>query len=392
MKISLKLGINTLIANHQELRRQRREFCRSSLTGDLVNRDPRQTLRPLNVGNGPAMRSKAKGRRTASKSKPQSKIDHKGLPTAHDGQGNALWTRPSDGKLVYLNCPIEGCDRTSFLHILAFRNHMSHPDGLHKLKQFSKSNDHAIETYGIVAPGQERPMNNVNLPPVSVASPTSMRRVDVLTPTASGSDDETASGLPLGSQISVGSIERSSTSSEAHRVKQLRRAHQAIGVQTRSRAQKAAQEFDRDLSEESDDSDEDEPPIQRIPGNRIDQHRAAGLESPSSNLPLNQGEAVDTRTEASNRGTDMVAQQPVDPALKEERDGSPRFEERHLVDSPKPDSAAAVPVDSGEGAGDKPLTLTTDALETRKRAASELPTTPPPSSKRSRTADLSRTV
>ena len=287
---------------------------------------------------------------------------------------------------------MEGCDRTSFLHILAFRNHMSHPDGLHKLKQFSKSNDHAIENYGIVAPGQEGPMNNVNLPPVSVAPPTSMRRVDVLTPTASGSNDETASGLPLGSQISVGSIERSSTSSEAHRVKQLRRAHQATGVQTRSRAQQAAQEFDRYLSEESDDSDEDESPIKRIPGNRIDQHRAARLESPSSTLPLNQRNVVDTRIEASNRGTDMVAQQSAEPALKEEPDGSPLFEERQLVDSPMPESAAAVAVDSGEGAVDKPLRLTTDALETRKRAASELPTTPPPSGKRSRTADVSRTV
>ena len=287
---------------------------------------------------------------------------------------------------------MEGCARTSFLHILAFRNHMSHPDGLHKLKQFSKSNDHAIETYGIVAPGQERPMNNVNLPTVSVAPPTSMRRVDVLTPTSSGSDDETASGLPLGSQISVGSIGRSSSSSEAHKMKQFRRASQATGMQTRSRAQQAVQEFDGNLSEEFDDSDEDESPIKRIPKNRIDQHQAAGPKSPPSTLSLNQREVVDTRTKASNRRMDMVGQQSVEPTAKEERDGSPVFKEWQLVELSRPESAAAVPVDSGEGAVDKPLTLTTDALETRKRAASELPTTPPPSSKRSRTADLSRTV
>ena len=287
---------------------------------------------------------------------------------------------------------MEGCDRTSFLHILAFRNHMSHPDGLHKLKQFPKSNDHAIENYGIVAPGQEGPMDNVDLPPVSVAPPTSMRSVDVLTPTASGSDDETPSGLPLGSQISVDSIGRSSTSSEAHRKKTIRRAPQAAGVQTRSRAQQAAQEFDGYLSEESDDSDEDESPIKRIPRNRIDQHQAAGPKSPSSTLPLHQREVVDTRTEASDRKTDMVAQQSVGPALKEERDGSPPFKEWQLVELSRAESAAAVPVDSGGGAADKPLKLTTDPLKTRKRAASGLPTTPPLSSKRSRTADVSRTV
>ena len=84
----------------------------------------------------------------------------------------------------------------------------------------------------------------------------------------------------------------------------------------------------------------------------------------------------------------MDAQQSVEPALKEERDGSPL----RLADSPRPESAAAVPVDSDEGAVDKALTLTTDTLESRKRAASELPTTPPPSSKRFRTADVSRTV
>ena len=357
-----------------------------------MNRDPGETLAPLNVNNGPTTRSKAKGRRTASKSKAQSKIDHKGLPTAHDSQGSALWTRPSDGKLVYLNCPMEGCDRTSFLHILAFRNHMSHPDGLHKIRQFSRSNDLAIETYGIVAPGQEGPMDNVSVPPVSVAPLANMLSVGVLTPTASGSDDETASGLPLGSQISVGSIGRSSTSSEAHRVKPLGRAYQETGVQTRSRAQQAAQEFDGYLSEESGGSDEEESPIKRIPRNRIDQHRAARPISPSSTLTLNQSKVVETHTAASNRETDLVPHQSVEPVLKEERDGSPLCRERQLVGSPRPESALAVAVDSGEGTADRSLMLATDALQNRKRANSELPSTPPPSTKRFRIEDGSRNI
>ena len=388
----MKLESDRLITSHQELRRQRRELCRSSLTGDLVHRNPSETPRPLQVNNGPTTRSKAKGRGTASKSKPQSKVDHKGLPTARDSQGNALWTRPSDGKLVYLNCPMEDCDRTSFINILAFRNHMSHAEGLHKLKRFSKSNDHAIETYGILAPGQEGPMGNVNVPTISVAPPAKMRSVGVLTPTASGSDDETSSGLPLGSQTSVGSMGRSSTSSEAHRVKQLGRAYQSTSLQTRSRAQQAAQEFDGYLSEESDDSDEDVSPTKRISRERIDQHQAARLRTPSSTLSLSKREVLDTRAEASQRAMDMVSQQSVEPALKEERNGSPLFVEWQLDGSPRPESAAAVAVGSGEETVDKSLMLATDALKNRKRAASELPTTPPPSSKRSCIEDECRTI
>ena len=269
---------------------------------------------------------------------------------------------------------------------------MSHTEGLHKIKQFSKSNDHAIETYGIVAPGQEGPMDNINVPPVSIAPPTSMRSVGVLTPTASGSDDETASGLPLGSQTSVGVIRRSSASSGAHTVKQLGRACQATSIQTRSRAQQAAQEFDGYLSEESDDSDEDEPRIKRIPGNRIDQHRAARPKSPSSTFSLNQRKAVDTRTEVSYPGTEMVAQQSVEPAIKEERDGSSLFVGWQPADSPRPESAVTVAVGSGEETVVRSLKLATDTLETRKRAASELPTTPPPPSKRTRIEVEARTV
>ena len=392
VQISLKLESDRLIASHQELRRQRRELCRSSLTGDLINGDPSETLRPCKVRNGPTTRSKAKGRPTASKSNAQSKVDSKGPPTAHDSQGNALWTRPSDGKLVYLNCPMEGCDRTRFINVLAFRNHMSHVEGLHKLKRFSKSNDHAIETYGIVAPGQEGPVDNVNVTPVSVAPTANMQSVGVLAPTTSGSDVETASGLPLGLQTSVGSIGRWSTSSEAHRVKQLGRAYQATSPQTRSRAEQAMQEFNGYLSEESEDSDEDNSTTKRIPRTWIDQHRAARPKSPSATISLNQRKAVDTRAEASYGETEMVAQQTFEPAIKEERDGSSLFVEWQLADSPRTGSAITVAIGSGEETVAKSPKLATDTLGTRKRAASEFPTTPPPSSKRSRVEDESLTI
>ena len=392
MQISFKLESDRLIANHQELRRQRREFWRSSLTDILVNRDQSETLRLSKVKDGPTTRSKARGRRTASKSNAQSKVDPKGLPTAHDSQGNALWTRPSDGKLVYLNCPIGGCDRTNFINVLAFRNHMSHVDGTHKLKRFSKSNNHAVETYGIVAPGQEGPMDDANVPPVSVAPTANMRSAGVLTPKTPGPDDQTACGLPVNLHTPVGSIGHSSTSSDAHKLKQLGRAYLGTSLQTRSRAQQAAQEFDGYLSDESDDSEENEHPTKSIPGDRIDQHRAARPKTPPPTPSAGKLNDFDTRTETSRREMDIVAQQSVEPAIKEDGVVSPLLVEWQMIDSPTPESAVAAVVGSSEETVDESIRFATNTLGTRKRSASELPTTPPPSSKRFRSGDESRTI
>lgn len=357
-----------------------------------MNREQSETLRPSKVKAGPTTRSKAKGGRTASKSNAQSKVDPKGLPAAHDGQGNALWTRPSDGKLVYLNCPIGGCHRTKFINVLAFRNHMSHVEGTHKLKRFSRSNNHAVETYGIVAPGQEDPLDDFNEPPVSVVPTANMRSAGVLTPNTPGSDDQTACGLPVGLQTPVGSVGCSSTSSAAHRLKQLGIACPGTTVQARSRAQQAAQVFDGFLSDESDDNEEGESPTKSIPGDQIDQHQAARPTSPSPTSSLGEHKDVDTRTEVSHRGMDMVAQQSVEPAIKEDRNVSPVSVEWQLVDLPSPESAVAVAVGSSEGTVNKSLRFATNTPKTRKRAASELPTTRPPSSKRLRSEDDSRTI
>ena len=393
VQISFKLESDRLIANHQDLRRQRRDFWRSSLTDVLVNSDQSETLRLSKVKNGPTTRSKAKGRGTASKSNAQSKVDPKGPPTAHDGQGNALWTRPSDGKLVYLNCPIGGCHRNTFINVLAFRNHMSAVEGMHKLKRFPKSNNHALETYGIVAPGQEDPLDDANVPPVSVAPTANMRSAGVLTPKTPGSNDQTVCSLPVGLHTPVGLTGRSSTSSDAHRLKQLGRSYPETSLQTTSRAQRAAQVFDGYLSDESDDIEEDESPTNGIPRDPIDQHRAATPKTPSPTPSLGKLKVIDIRTAASHRGMDMVASQhSVERAIKEDGDRSPVFVKWQLLDSPRPERAVAVVVASSEETVDEPMRFATNTLETQKRAASDFPTTPPPSSKRFRSEDKSRTI
>ena len=300
--------------------------------------------------------------------------------------------RPSDGKLVYLNCPIRGCDRTKFINVLAFRNHMSNVEGMHKLKRFPKSNNHALETYEIVAPGQEGPVDDANVPPVSVAPTANMRSAGVLTPKTPGSNDQIACCLPGGLSTPVGSTGRSSTSSDVHRLNQLGRAYPGTSPQTTSRAQEAAQVFGRYLSDESDDSEADESPTNIIPVDRIDQHRAARPEIPSATPSPGKLKVVNIRTEASHRGMDMVAQQSVERAIKEDGDRSPVFVEWQLLDSPRPESAIAVIVGSSEEKLDESIRFATNTLEIRKRAASDLPTTPPPPSKRFRSEDESRTI
>ena len=205
---------------------------------------------------------------------------------------------------------------------------MSAAEGMHKLKRFPKSKNHALETYGTVAPGQEGPVDDANVPPVSVAPTANMRSACVLTPEFPGSDD-----------------------SEAH-----------------------------------------ESPINGIPGDRIDQHRAAAPKTPSTTPSIYKLKVIDIGTEASHHAIDMVAQPCVERAIKEDRDRSPVFVEWQLLGSPRPESAVAVVVGSSEETVDESTRFATNTLETRKRAASELPNTPPPSSKRFRSEGESGTI
>ncbi len=76
-------------------------------------------------------------------------------PTAHGGQGGTLFTRPSDGKLVYLRCCVAGCERTIFDTVQALGRHVSEPYYRHKMKGTFSCNNHAFEICGEVAAGQE---------------------------------------------------------------------------------------------------------------------------------------------------------------------------------------------------------------------------------------------
>ncbi|KAJ5281697.1 hypothetical protein N7478_007069 [Penicillium angulare] len=69
-----------------------------------------------------------------------------GRPAAHDPSGRALWKRPSDGSLVYLTCPIQGCSKSDFVTLHGFMCHLTKK---HKDRTLG-SQSRALELCGLV--------------------------------------------------------------------------------------------------------------------------------------------------------------------------------------------------------------------------------------------------
>lgn len=80
-----------------------------------------------------------------------------GRPAAHDPSGRALWKRPSDGSLVYLTCPVQGCGKADFVTLHGFMCHLTKK---HKDRSLG-SQSRALEVCGVVF------NPNAPLPPVS---------------------------------------------------------------------------------------------------------------------------------------------------------------------------------------------------------------------------------
>ena len=138
----------------QKLRRERRILARSTFSITSIRNESQVEELSPNTSVGPTT-SKTKVKRSDGTTIPSTSSGHKerGPPTAQDSQGRYLFTRPSDGKLVYLQCCVTGCGRTKFPNARALRNHVSSPVGLHKIMGLITSNTQAIEVCGQVAPG-----------------------------------------------------------------------------------------------------------------------------------------------------------------------------------------------------------------------------------------------
>lgn len=83
-----------------------------------------------------------------------------GRPAAHDPSGRALWKRPSDGSLVYLTCPIQGCSKSDFVTLHGFMCHLTKK---HKDRTLG-SQSRALEICGIAYDP------NAPLPPPSASN------------------------------------------------------------------------------------------------------------------------------------------------------------------------------------------------------------------------------
>ena len=77
------------------------------------------------------------------------------LPLVKDDQGRPLFRRPSDGKLVYLHCPVQGCRRKDFPNTLTAMNHISGPRYKHKLVGMITSHEQIMEVCGRLGTDQD---------------------------------------------------------------------------------------------------------------------------------------------------------------------------------------------------------------------------------------------
>lgn len=129
-------------------------------------------------------RSKTKVKRSARKTVPSSSsgsMDH-GPHTTRDSQGGDLFTWPSDGNLVYLQCCVPGCGRANYPNAIALRSHvrLHSRAGLYKIKGLITSNTQANEVCGEVTSGQEEPSITARDQPFRAAHTANLKGTGVL--------------------------------------------------------------------------------------------------------------------------------------------------------------------------------------------------------------------
>jgi hypothetical protein len=271
-------------------------------------------------------------------------------------------------------------------------------------------NDHAIELFGEVAPGQEDFHDDVGLQPSMAAKVDSMASImhENLTPPTTDYETEGALSVMSGSHTLVGSDRHLTTPQEATRVTDRGRPNGASTTQprreteTRRRVQQAAQQFDNVLDSYSEDSDSDEDGFAgHLTADKVNQHRAAGLKATKPDRSITGSELFDICCEIKQQETIDLAQASVDQRVNMERDESPslfleqsekhRSPERfatpaHVALIQSLATAANAKQSSGDGDGDGEIVVA------RKRAASARPCTPVSCSKRLRITEGPGTI
>lgn len=74
---------------------------------------------------------------------------------SNDSLGRSLYIRPSDGKLVYLECCFPDCGKTNFKDISSLKRHLLYTRGHNVKKDFFRNHAHIIEVYGKLPPERQ---------------------------------------------------------------------------------------------------------------------------------------------------------------------------------------------------------------------------------------------
>lgn len=328
-----------------------------------------------------------------------------GRPAAHDSQGRALFTRPSDGKLVYLRCYVPGCERTVFESVQALRRHVSGPSYRHKMKGTFSCNNHAIEICGEVAPGQEGFESGANQQASGIAAIAIMGSARTLTLPSSGSNihgqgGEGSWGSRSDNMVGFEVDLNTSSAGATERDHGSRCRASSINCDSnishrKTRAQQAAEIYGGSSSD-SEEEDEDQP-LARAPASRIDRQVAATEDADGCNPPFHGNELFNKCAvqERSNPGDPF--QETTDSTIKEERAPSPSLSVEHHPVSPGPVTLSTpfkAPRYPGLGAKNtyEKQCVSIDTLPNGKRAASSPPSTPLQHRKRTRDADEPSTI
>ena len=255
-----------MTSSSQDLRQKRRILSRIALV--KLGNNPQQ-VQDDQTRSGSIIKppTSSKSYFTSHRINSHSKSKAKGYPTGHDSQGRSLYTRQSDRKLVYLNCYVAGCPRTSFETVEALRRHVSHPLHHHKIVGEFTSNEHAIELCGEVAPGQEGFDTSEDVRS-SGTMPQETARFGLLTqrpthPDLHDSEIDVHFGEAPESTIQTGAI--LPTSSPAARAADLERAYRTSSMHKRKEAY---------LSSDSESDDREGRSLVPIALGQNDQHIA----------------------------------------------------------------------------------------------------------------------
>ncbi|OXV09223.1 hypothetical protein Egran_03013 [Elaphomyces granulatus] len=79
-----------------------------------------------------------------------------GRPAMYDPAGRALWKRPSDGNLVYLDCPSSGCGKSDFVTLHGFMCHLTKKHKDRSLGNQTRALDQCGTVYDPSAPLPQR--------------------------------------------------------------------------------------------------------------------------------------------------------------------------------------------------------------------------------------------